>query len=149
MTHTLGKGGRRRCCQCRTWYVPERSAATTQRTCGKKCRLRRRARQEKRRREADRTNARADERERQRKHRARERAEKAAADPPLSQAGLYAQLCGVVEEILQELGQAHRLSQAGLRRRVRRSALKTLGEMCRGATDLGHDRTMSLTGLKP
>jgi len=149
MTHTLGKGGGRRCCQCRDWYAPEPSAATTQRTCSKKCRLRRRARQEKTRRAADRTNARADERERQRKHRARERAQKSAADPPLSQAGLYAQLCGVVEEILQELGQAQRLSQAGLRRRVRRSALKTLGEMCRSAGNSGHDRTMSLTGLDP
>jgi len=53
----------------------------------------------------------------------------------------------VVEEILEELGQAQRLSQAGLRRRVRRNALKTLGEMCRGAGDWGHDRSMSLTGL--
>jgi hypothetical protein len=145
MTPTLGKG-RRRCCECRDWYVPERSAAKTQRTCGKKCRLRRRARQEKRRREADRTNARADERERQRKHRARKRAEE-GADPPLSQAGLAAKLHEVVEEILQELGHAQRRSQAGLRRRVRRHALKTLGEMCRSAVDLGHDAPLSLTGL--
>jgi hypothetical protein len=93
-------------------------------------------------------NARADERERQRKHRARKR-EEMGADPPMSQAGLYAQLCGVVEEILQELGQAQRLSQAGLRRRVRRNALKTLGDMCRNAGNSGHDRTMSLTGLNP
>ena len=147
MTPTLGKG-RRRCCECRDWYVPEPSAAKTQRTCGKKCRLRRRARQEKKRREADRTNARADERERQRKHRARQRAEK-GADPPLSQAGLSAQLHSVVEEILQELGHAQRRSQAGLRRRVRRQALKTLGAMCRSAGDWGHDPTMSLTGLAP
>jgi hypothetical protein len=146
MTHTLGKGGRRRCCECRDWYVPEPSAAKTQRTCSKKCRLRRRARQEKRRREADRTNARADERERQRKHRARKRAEE-GADLPLSQAGLSAKLYGVVEEILEELGHAQRRSQAGLRRRVRRNALKALGEMCRSARDLGHDAPMSLTGL--
>jgi len=95
---------------------------------------------------ADLANARADERERQRKHRAQEGAEK-AADPPLSQAGLAAQLSRVVEEILEELGQAQRLSQAGLRRRVRRNALKTLGEMCRSSGDWGHDRTMSQTGL--
>lgn len=146
MTPTPGKGGRRRCCECRDWYAPERSAVKTQRTCGKKCRLRRRARQEKRRREADRTNAQADERERQRQHRARKRAEK-GADPPRSQAGLYAQWCEVVEEILEELGQAQRRSQAGLRRRVRRQALKTLGAMCRSAEDSGQDRTLSLTGL--
>jgi hypothetical protein len=148
MTPTLGKGGRRRCCECRAWYVPKRSAAKTQRTCSKRCRLRRRAKQAKRRREADRANARADERERQRKHRARGREEK-GADAPLSQAGLYEQLCGIVEEILEELGHAQRLSQAGLRRRVRRHALKTLGEMCRSAGDSGHDWTMSLTGLNP
>jgi hypothetical protein len=53
----------------------------------------------------------------------------------------------VVEEILQEMGQAHRLSQAGLRRRVRRNALKTLGEMCRSAGNSGQDRSLSLTGL--
>jgi hypothetical protein len=65
----------------------------------------------------------------------------------MSQAGLSAQVCGAVEEILEELGQAQRLSQAGLRRRVRRNVLKTLGEMSRSVGDLGHDPTMSLTGL--
>ena len=148
MTHTLGKNERRRCCECRTWYVPKPSAVKTQRTCSKRCRLRRRAKQAKRRREANRANARVDERERQRKHRVRRREEQ-GADAPLSQAGLDAQVCGVVEELLEELGQAQRLSQAGLRRRVRRHALKTLGEMCRSAGDSGHDRTMSLTGLNP
>ena len=146
MTHTLGKNERRRCCECRTWYVPKPSAAKTQRTCSKRCRLRRRAKQAKRRREADRANARVDERERQRKHRVRRREEQ-GADAPLSQAGLDAQVYGVVEELLEELGQAQRLSQAGLRRRVRRSVLKTLGRIHRRGGDLGHDRTMSLTGL--
>jgi len=65
----------------------------------------------------------------------------------MSQAGLSAKLYSVVEEILQELGHAHRRSQAGLRRRVRRHALKALGEMWCSARDLGHDRSMSLTGL--
>jgi len=51
--------------------------------------------------------------------------------------------------MLQELGQAQRLSQAGLRRRVRRQALKTLGAMCRSAGDWGQDRSTSLTGLTP
>jgi hypothetical protein len=148
MTPTLGKGGRRRCCQCRGWYGPKPSAAKTQRTCSKRCRLRRRAKQEKLRRKADLANARADERERQRKHRARQRAEE-GADPPRSQAGLSTKLYSVVEEILQELGHAHRRSQAGLRRRVRRQALKTLGDMCRSAGDSGQDRTRSLTGLNP
>jgi hypothetical protein len=67
----------------------------------------------------------------------------------MSRAGLSAQVCGAVEEILEELGQAQRLSQAGLRRRVRRSALKTLGNIYRSAGNRGHDPTMSLTGLDP
>ena len=87
-----------------------------------------------------------DERERQRKHRAQKRAE-TGADPPLSQAGLSAKAYVVVEEILEELGQAQRLSQAGLRRRVRRNVLKTLAEMSRSGGDLGQDTPLSLTGL--
>lgn len=146
MTHTRSKRGRRRCCECRRWYVPEPSAATTQRTCSKGCRLRRRAKQEKVRREADLAGARADERERQRLHRARKR-EETGADPPLSRAGLSLKLYGVVEEILEEVGQAQRLSQAGLRRRVRRNVVKTLGEICRNGGDLGHDPAMSQAGL--
>jgi len=65
----------------------------------------------------------------------------------MSRAGLSPQVLVVVEEILEELGQAQRLSLAGLRRRVRRSALKGLENLCRGDGDLGHDSTLSLTGL--
>ncbi len=149
MTHALGKGGRRRCCECRAWYEPKPSAAKTQRTCSKPCRRRRRAGQERLRRAADLSNARADERERQRQHRAGLRAPKEAADGLLSQAGLRAQLSGIVEEMMKELGQAQRLSLAGLRRRVRRNVLKTLGEIYRHDGNLGQDRTLSLTGLTP
>ena len=67
----------------------------------------------------------------------------------MSQAGLSAKVYVVVEEILEELGQAQRLSQAGLRRRVRRNVLKTLAEMSRSGGDLGHDAPLSLTGLNP
>ncbi len=67
----------------------------------------------------------------------------------LSQAGLRAQLSGIVEEMMKELGQAQRLSLAGLRRRVRRNVLKTLGEIYRHDGNLGQDRTLSLTGLTP
>jgi len=148
MRQTLGKRERRRCCECRTWYLPAPSAATTQRTCSKKCRLRRRAGQEKVRREADLANARADERDRQRKHRARNR-EESGADPPMSRAGLVAKLYGVVEEILEEVGQAQRLSRAGLRRRVRRNVVRIAAEMSQGGGYPGHDVTMSLTGLNP
>lgn len=146
MTQTLSKGGRRRCCECRSWYVPAPSAVNTQRTCSRKCRLRRRAKQEKRRREADWGNARVDERERQHKHRVGKR-EEGGVDPPLSRAGLSAQVGAIVEEIFHDLGQAYRLSQAGLRRRVRRSALKRLGNLCRSGANLGQDAPLSLTGL--
>lgn len=146
MTRTLSKGERRRCCECRRWYVPKPSAANHQRTCSGKCRLRRRAKQAKERREADLFNARVDERERQRKHRAGKR-EEGGLDPPLSRAGLPAQVRVAVEEILQDLGQAYELSRAGLRRRVRRSALKTLENLCRSGVNLGQDAPLSLTGL--
>ena len=106
----------------------------------------RRAVQERVRRAADLAGARADERERQRLHRLRKGDHAARAGAPMSQAGLRWELNGIVEEILEEVGQAQRRSQAGLRRRVRRNVLKTLGEICRPRGDLGHDRAMSLTG---
>jgi hypothetical protein len=146
MTQTLSKGGRRRCCECRSWYVPSPSAVNTQRTCSRRCRLRRRAKQAKRRREADLLNARVDERERQRKHQAGKR-EEGGLDPPLSRTGLPTQVRAAVEEILQDLGQAYELSRAGLRRRVRHSALKRLGNLCRSGANLGQDAPLSLTGL--
>ena len=100
------------------------------------------------RREADLAYARADERERQRQHRARRR-EGTGAGPLMSRAGLSSKLYGIVEGILEEVGQAQRRSQAGLRRRVRRNVLKTLGEICSNGADLGHAPAMSLAGLDP
>ncbi len=81
----------------------------------------RRASQERVRRAADLAGARADERERQRVHRARKGDAPMAGPPeagaPMSRAGLMWELGGIVEEILEEVGQAQRRSQAGLRRR--------------------------------
>jgi len=145
MTYTARKCGRRRCCECRSWYEPAASAAKFQKTCSKKCRLRRRGKQAKRRREADLANARADERERQRKHRCQER-DKSATGPPLSRAGLPAKVLDCAEKILANLRQAERLSRAGRRRRMRRELLKTLGEMYRDGEKLGQDRLLSRTG---
>jgi len=147
MTYTARKRGRRRCCECRSWYVAAASAAKFQKTCSKKCRLRRRGKQGKKRREVDLANARADERERQRKHRRQER-EKNATGAPLSRAGLPAKVLESAEEILANLRQAQRLSQAGLRRRMRREVLKTLSEMYGGGDNLGRDRRLSRTGLE-
>jgi hypothetical protein len=147
MTYTARTCGRRRCCECRSWYVPAASAAKFQKTCSKKCRLRRRSKQAKRRREEDLANARADECERQRKHRCQER-EKSATGPPLSRAGLPAQVVDCAEEILANLRQVERLSRAGLRRRMRREVLKTLSELYREGENLGQDRWVSRTGLE-
>jgi len=91
-------------------------------------------------------NARTDERERQRQYRARIRNE-VGADPPVSLTGLSQELCEFVDEITQNVGQAQRLSLTGLRRRLRRITLKTLGKMNRNAENLGHDPSLSLTGL--
>ncbi len=148
MTQTPIKHVRRRCCECRKWYVPKPSAVNTQKTCSKNCRLGRRARQERARRAADLENARADDRERQRRYRAR-KGEEIGVDQPLSLTGLSVQLRDAVEEIVEELGQAQRLSLTGLRRRVRRIASKTLGKIERDGENLGHDPSLSLTGLHP
>lgn len=132
---------RQRCCECRRWYLPEASAAKTQKTCSRECRLRRRARLQRERRSEDLANAREDERDRQRRHRERERDTRAAhargPDPPLSLTGLSFQVLESIEQTIEDLGQAQRLSLTGLRRRLRRIALKKQGEMERGAENFG------------
>ena len=90
-------------------------------TCCKKCRLRRRARQEKARREADLPTSRLAEQVRQREHRERKR--EGAEARPVSQAGLSTQAAVSIDEIIENLRHAQRLSQAGLRRQLHRLAL--------------------------
>jgi alcohol dehydrogenase class IV len=63
--------------------------------------------------------------ERARKRRQREAA-KAGTRPPMSQAGLSEQACAAIEEIIDKLGQAQRMSRAGLRRQLRRLALSEM-----------------------
>lgn len=147
MTNAARKCGRRRCCECRSWYVAAASAVRFQKTCSRECRLRRRGKQAKRRREAELATARADERERQRKHRRQER-DKSAPGRPLSRAGLPPEVLDCAEEILANLRQAERLSRASLRRRMRREVLKTLSELCCEGKNLGQDRRLSRTGLE-
>ena len=148
MTQLGAEHGRRRCCECRAWYTPKPSAAKGQKTCGRECRLRRRARQERARRLGKLASAQADERERQRRHRARKCKESGTA-PPVSLTGLSAQLGDAVEEIVRNVGQEQRLSLTGLRRRLRRMALKAQGGIERGAESLGQGLPVSLTGLHP
>ncbi|HJW74886.1 MAG TPA: hypothetical protein VJ787_04350, partial [Thermoleophilia bacterium] len=91
---------------------------------GKKCRLRRRGKQEKARREADLPAVRKLERARTRCHRERQATPEGTGlegtGPPMSRAGLSAEVAGAIEEIIEKLGQAERMSRAGLRRRIKR-----------------------------
>ena len=109
----------RRCCECRAWYSPDTAASLTQKTCSKKCRLSRRGARAKERRAADLRAAREDERDRQRRYRERVGAEGA----PMSRTGLSAQASEAIEEIINKLGQAQRVSRTGLRRQLRRLSL--------------------------
>ncbi len=89
------------------------------------------------RRKADLADARADERERQRVHRAKKREVAQGTDPPVSLTGLSPQVRVVIAEMEREVGQAYRLSLTGLRRRLRRKALKTLEKMGGEARECG------------
>jgi hypothetical protein len=55
----------------------------------------------------------------------------------LSRTGHSLQVLDAIEEIITELGHAQRLSQAGLLRRIRRGALKTLGKMEQAGRESG------------
>jgi len=137
MKQEAEESGRRRCCECRHWYVPDPRAKNSQKTCSKKCRRQRRASQEKTRRNADLLNARAADRERQRQWRARKRAD-GQKKGPVSQAGLSAELSGIIERIMQKLGQDHRLSQAGIRHLLRgilaKNGLGSANEVAKSGT---------------
>jgi hypothetical protein len=144
MKQRTGNRCRRRCCECRHWFTPAPSAAKTQLTCGKQCRLRRRAAHERARRQLDLTASREADRARQREHRERVRAEKPERRP-LSQAGLSAQVAAAIGEILDDLGQAQRLSQAGLRGRLKRLAQLACGEIASAPSKTG-TRKPDVTG---
>jgi hypothetical protein len=115
---------RRRCCECRSWYTPAPSTGKTQKTCGKKCRLRRRGKQEKARRAADLPATRKLERARKRCQRERQATLEGTSlkgtNLPMSRAGLTAEVAGGIEEIIEKLGQAERMSRAGLHRQIKR-----------------------------
>jgi len=55
----------------------------------------------------------------------------------MSLTGLSFQMVETIEQTIEDLGQAQRLSLTGLRRRLRCIALKNLGEMERGAENFG------------
>lgn len=111
---------RRRCCECRRWYVPSCTAAHTQKTCCPACRARRLRKLARRRRALDVEEYRADERERQRECRARRRAEsdKGTKEPLLSHAGLLPREAILCREIIESWDKQMMLSRAYLERRI-------------------------------
>ena len=70
-------------------------------------------------------------------HREKRRAGLTGADPPVSLTGLSPQVRVMLTEMEREMGQLYRLSLTGLRRRLRRKTLKSLGKMAREARDCG------------
>ena len=118
-----GGSKRKRCSECRCWFVPVRTAAKSQRVCGEECRRGRRRGQARSRRAERVQDYRVDERERQRACRARrkgalQKGAGAAAGggghaPPSSANGLE-----FVEKVLESWDEAAALSRAALARGI-------------------------------
>ena len=112
---------RRRCTECRKWFVPKPTAVGHQRVCGPQCRSLRRRKLARGRRREDLDEQRTDERLRQRKHRD---ASKCAGRHAPASDGKYAELLAQLRQIVDD---AARLSRAAFerdaRRILRRSAL--------------------------
>lgn len=114
---------RRRCTECRKWFIPAVTTGERQKTCGPPCRLARRRKQARARRAADLEGHRAEERARQqvwREARRRERCEPACHAPDSAQ--IYRELLEKVRQIVDE---AVRLSRTGFERAVRRVLRQT------------------------
>lgn len=121
-----GKTQRKRCCECRHWFVPHAAAAGHQKTCGEPCRIKRRGRLRRRRRALDVWEYRVDERERQRACRARK---KDLVGGAVSRPGLCAQVPDLQRELLEIVDEQVAMSRAGLRREVARLLRVRSGEV--------------------
>jgi len=114
----------KRCTVCRHWYHPSNTAASFQKTCSEKCRLRRRRRLARARREHDLQDYRVDERERQRACR-RHKKKKAASEgtittvsDAMSRAGLQPQAIDLHELVRESVDMALGRSRATLIRQL-------------------------------
>lgn len=132
---------RKRCSECRKWFVPHVACGERQQTCSKACRRRRRREQARRQRATRVEEARAEERVRQRRCRARRRQRASAEGEPLSRAGLGAEAAGIVEQIVEIWDKQSARSRACL---VRQTA-RILGEM---SPNVGHGGYLSRAGLQ-
>lgn len=112
-----------RCVSCRHWFHPAASAEKTQKTCSSRCREVRRNALARRRRTRDVFAAREAERERQARCRRRSGAGSARSTPragPMSRATLVPQVTAAIEECLESVDTAFRLSRATLARELTR-----------------------------
>jgi hypothetical protein len=112
--------GRRRCIECRRYFVPLPMARHNQKTCCEECRVHRKRKLAKRRRANDLEGFRADERERQKEHRARQKgcAKKTGKQPPMSRATLSPREAILRAEIVKNWDKAIDLSRAGFQRQI-------------------------------
>ena len=117
---TRKKRQRKRCCECRCWFEPSRTAERSQKLCSRRCRERRRRKQARRRRLDDLAGYRADERERQadRRECQRDRADESTKDRRLSRTTLSPQEAILRAEIIKSWDRMQEVSRARFERRV-------------------------------
>jgi hypothetical protein len=108
------RGARKRCTECRHWFVPHLAAVEHQKTCSDGCRVRRRRRLARRRRARELREYRVDERERQRACRARGR----RREKTVSRPGLEPEVPALQRDLLEIVDRHVELSRTGLRREV-------------------------------
>jgi hypothetical protein len=111
---------RRRCTECRCWFVPCGSATHSQKVCSQTCRRKRQRKLARRRRRADLEGFRAEERVRQQVHRERLRDERLieADEPAVSRATLSAPEAVLRDQIVESWDRQLLLSRATFARRV-------------------------------
>ncbi len=117
---TRKKRQRKRCCECRCWFEPARTAERSQKVCSQRCRERRRRKQAKRRRSDDLDGYRADERQRQAdcRERRRDQGREGAKSRQVSRATLSAQEAILRDEIIKSWDRMQEVSRARFERRV-------------------------------
>ena len=112
--HRGRRSARKRCTECRRWFLPHAAAIKHQKTCSDGCRAARRRWLTRRRRSREVREYRVDERERQSARRARGR------QVEVSRTGLCAEVPSLERDLLEIVDRHVELSRTGLRREVAR-----------------------------